>query len=348
MNIPRAAAYGVLIGAIALAIGAGLVFTGRGQATDPRVSYRAEHIDAGALMHFTQLLASDALEGRATGTPGNEAARGFILKRFEEIGLQPFAGAGFEHAFTVMPRPERICGAEPAPRTGVNLIAQIPGESPGEGPLLVLTAHYDHLGACDGEIFNGADDNASGTSALLGIATYLQRRPPRHDVIIALLDAEEMGLVGARSLVRMPELDLARVALNMNFDMVGRSEAGELYVAGTYHTPGLVPMVERLAARAPVSLLIGHDRPEDGPDDWTTQSDHAAFHEAGVPFLYFGVEDHAGYHQPTDTFDALTHDFLVRAADTLVMAVIEADASLDMIVGLRAGERTQLLDEEIP
>jgi Zn-dependent M28 family amino/carboxypeptidase len=305
-------------------------------------------VDAGALLHFAELLASDALEGRETGTPGNEAARGFILKRFEEIGLEPFTGGRFEHAFTVMPRPERSCGAEPEQRTGVNLIAHIPGETPGEGPMMVLTAHYDHLGTCEGEIFNGADDNASGTAALLGIAAYLRRHPPRHDVVIAALDAEEMGLVGARNLVRMAELDLARVALNMNFDMVGRSEADELYAAGTYHSPQLVPLVERVAARAPVTLLMGHDRPEDGTDDWTSQSDHAAFHAAGIPFLYFGVEDHPGYHQPTDTFDALTHDFFVRAADTLIMAVTEADASLESIAGARAEATSHLQDEEAP
>ncbi|MFN7056584.1 M28 family peptidase [Hyphomonas sp.] len=306
----------------------------------PDVTYRAQFIEAGPMLHMAEVLSSDALEGRAVGTPGNEAARGFILKRFEELGLEPFTEAGFEYAFPVLPRPERTCNAPPEERRGVNLLARIPGRTPGEGPVMVLTAHYDHLGACDGEIFNGADDNASGTAALLALADYFRRRPPRHDIVIAALDAEEHGLLGARTLVRMPELEMERVALNINLDMVSRSEAGELYAAGTYHTPALVALVDEVAARAPVTLLMGHDRPEDGPNDWTLQSDHGPFHLFGVPFLYFGVEDHPGYHNPTDTFDAITPDFYVRAADTIAMAARAADAMLAELHALKRDPST--------
>jgi hypothetical protein len=313
---------------------------GSGGGTDerfPDVSYRARYIEAAPMLHMAELLSSDALEGRAVGTPGNEAARGFILKRFEELRLEPFTEAGFEYAFPVLARPERSCNAPPQERRGVNLLARIHGRTPGEGPVMVLSAHYDHLGACEGEIFNGADDNASGTAALLALADYFRRRPPQHDIVIAALDAEEHGLLGARALVRMEELEIDRVALNINLDMVSRSEAGELYAAGTYHTPALAGLVETVAASAPVRLLLGHDRPEDGPDDWTMQSDHGLFHLAGVPFLYFGVEDHPGYHNPSDTFDAITPDFYVRAADTIAVAARAGDAALADLHALKRG-----------
>lgn len=325
---------GILLGILAV-IAAAWYFWPSDDEAIPGVTYRAQYVDAGPMLHMALVLSSDALEGRAIGTPGNDAARGFILKRFEELGLQPLTEAGFEYPFPVLPRPERVCNAEPAERTGVNLLARIPGRTPGEGPVMVLTAHYDHLGVCDGEIFNGADDNASGTGALLALADYLMRNPPRHDVVIAALDAEEHGLLGARAFVRMPELQPERVALNINMDMVSRSEAGELYAAGTYHTAALLPLIEDIAARAPVTLLTGHDRPEDGPNDWTLQSDHGPFHIAGIPFLYFGVEDHAGYHNPTDTFDAITPDFYVRAADTIVMVMRAADDILPEILAFR-------------
>ena len=325
---------GILLGILA-AIAAAWYFWPSEDDTIPGVTYEAQYIDAGPMLHMARVLSSDALEGRAVGTPGNEAARGFILKRFEELGLQPLTEAGYQYPFPVLPRPERICNAEPAERTGINLLARIPGRTPGEGPVMVITAHYDHLGVCDGEIYNGADDNASGTAALLALADYLTRNPPRHDVIIAALDAEEHGLLGARTLVRMSEVQMERAALNINMDMVSRSDAGELYAAGTYHTPTLLPLIETIAAEAPVTLLTGHDRPEDGPNDWTLQSDHGPFHLAGIPFLYFGVEDHAGYHNPGDTFDAITPDFFVRAADTIVMAMRAADEILPEIHALK-------------
>lgn len=337
---------GILLGAIAVALAAWLFWPEEEDAL-PGITYRPAHIQAGPMLHFAQVLASDALEGRAVGTPGNEAARGFILKWYEDVGLLPFTPSGYEYPFPVLPRPERICGAEPTERTGVNLLARIPGRTPGEGPVMVLTAHFDHLGVCDGEIYNGADDNASGTAALLAIAEWLVRNPPQHDVVIAALDAEEHGLLGARSLVRMPELEIERVALNINMDMVSRSEVGELYAAGTYHTPELRPLIEEIAARAPVTLLMGHDRPEDGPDDWTLQSDHGPFHLSGIPFLYFGVEDHDGYHNPTDTFDAITPDFYVRAVDTIVQVVRAADQMLPEIHDVRLA-RAETRPEEGP
>lgn len=304
----------------------------RADDTLPGVTYRPVHVNAGEMLHLTQVLSSDALEGRAAGTPGNEAARGFIHKRFEEIGLAPLPGfTGYMHRFPILPRDGQGEAFE-----GVNLIGFIPGSAPGNGgPMIVAVAHYDHLGSRDGEIYNGADDNASGSAALVALAEHFANHRPRHDMIIAALDAEEIGLLGARAFLRMDGVPHERIALNINLDMVSRSEAGELYAAGTYHTPLLAEIVRDIAARAPVTLLMGHDRPEDGPDDWTLQSDHGPFHLAGIPFLYFGVEDHAGYHNPTDTFENITPDFFVRAADTVVMAAIAADQRLAEIHALR-------------
>lgn len=331
-----------LIGAVlmfAVLLGGWLLWP-RGGDELPGVTYRPVYVDAGEMLHLAQVLSSDALEGRASGTAGNEAARGFIHKRFEEIGLLPLPGfGGYTHTFPIVPRE-----ADAAPIVGANLVGYIPGKTPGVGPALLVTAHYDHLGVREGEIYNGADDNASGASALVAVAEYFALHRPQHDMVIAALDGEEIGLLGARALARMDGFDLSRVALNLNFDMVGRSEAGELYVAGTYHTPELAGIIAEVAAEAPVSLLIGHDRPEDGPNDWTLQSDHGVFYRAGIPILYFGVEDHPGYHNPSDDFENLTLDFFVRAADTLVMVARSVDANLAEIITLRrepAGETLQ-------
>ena len=330
MTTRKSIALAAILGLVALLLGAFLLLSGRKDDEIPGVTYKPAFVDASAMLHLVDVLASDALEGRASGTPGSEAARGFIRKRFEEIGLQPWLKTGWEQPVTILPRPEL-----PEPGPGANLIGWVPGKTPGAGPVIVVTAHYDHLGIRDGEIYNGADDNASGCGALVALAAHFIGHPPQHDLLFVALDGEEVGFLGARALMRDPAIPLGRVALNINLDMVSRSDAGELYAAGTFHTPELAALISEIAATAPVTLLMGHDRPEDGPNDWTLQSDHAVFQQAGIPFLYFGVEDHPGYHNPGDDFSAITPDFYVRAADTLVMVTRAADTILPEIFALR-------------
>jgi Zn-dependent M28 family amino/carboxypeptidase len=213
----------------------------------------------------------------------------------------------------------------------VNLLGVVPGTG-GSNRALIVMAHYDHVGIRDGQIFNGADDNASGVAALLQIATSMKRQAPLHDVIFAIVDAEEGGLRGARTLVADPAFKplLDRTVLAVNFDMLSRSEKNELYVAGAYHFPWLKPRLDAVAAAAPgIRLLQGHDAPEPKPQDWTMQSDHGAFHAAGRPWVYFGVEDHPDYHRPTDDFAAIPQDFFARSAATVELAVRTFDRELE-------------------
>src|SRR5205085_4437599 len=150
---------------------------------------------------------------------------------------------------------------------------------------------------------------------------HFARERPRNSIIFAALDGEEVGLLGARALVKWIRDERCDVALDVNLDMVSHSDSGELYASGTYHTPTLAPALKLLASRAPVHLLLGHDRPEQGHDDWTNQSDHYEFYKAGMPFVYFGVEDHKDYHKPTDDFETITPVFFVHAAETILDAV---------------------------
>lgn len=280
-------------------------------------------VDTAVLMRDLRILAADSMEGRAVGTPGNAKARAHLLRRFSEVQLRPF-GSSFEKPFTFTPR-----GSEQQQR-GVNVVGYIRGTASPER-YIVVTAHYDHLGISNGEIFNGADDNASGTAALFAVAEHFRRDPAAHSLIIAALDAEEVGLRGAHAFVQDPPVDRAAIVANVNMDMVGRNDAGELWAAGTYHNPGLRPLVERLAGRAPVTLRIGHDRPNvPGEDDWTNASDHGPFHAAGIPFLYFGVEDHEDYHRPTDDFERVDPGELAASVRTILLAVRALDAALPL------------------
>lgn len=285
----------------------------RGEAEPDRQAVVA--LDSVRLLTTLSVLAHDSMEGRAAGTPGAARARRFLMARLEEAGIEPL-GADVEVPFEL---PE-------GRGTGVNLVALLPGAVPS--PYIVLSAHYDHVGIRDGQIHNGADDNASGTAVALEIARVLQSEPTRHPVILALFDAEEGGLRGARQFVAEPPVPLAEIALNVNLDMVARAE-GVLWAGGAFHTPALRPVLERVAQGAPLVLRLGHDRPgaPEG-DDWTTQSDHGAFHAAGIPFVYFGVEDHPDYHRPTDDFERVDPREFVDAVRTILAAVRALDRSL--------------------
>jgi Zn-dependent M28 family amino/carboxypeptidase len=282
----------------------------------------ASGIDHAQLITDIRVLSADSMEGRRTGTPGNERARAYLLERFAEIGMAPL-GDSFEHRFRFVPR------GETAELDGVNLVGYVRGTSHPDR-YLVVTAHYDHLGIRNGEIYSGADDNASGTAGLLALARHFIDEPPAHSVIFLATDAEEMGLQGARAFVAAPPVPREALRFNVNMDMISRNERDELYAAGTYHRPWLVPLIERIAAAAPVTLLMGHDRPDLPPgDDWTHASDHGPFHDAGIPFLYFGVQDHPDYHRPTDVFENIDPDFFGRAVETVRRAVREIDEELE-------------------
>ncbi|WP_425994302.1 M20/M25/M40 family metallo-hydrolase [Caulobacter sp. DWR1-3-2b1] len=270
-----------------------------------------------------RILSDDALQGRAPGTPGSAMARAHILKRFGEIGLSPI-GTSFERPFSYARRDGTKVDA-------INLVARIAGTKPG-GKAMVVSAHYDHLGVRGGEIFNGADDNASGVAGLLAVAEAFKAQPPRHDVILAVLDAEEGGLRGAHAFVADPPVPLPRIALNINFDMLSKNPRNELYVSGASPFPTLKPILDKVAATAPVTLKLGHDTDADGKqNNWTNQSDHYAFAAKGVPWVYFGVEDHPDYHKSTDDFATIPQDFFKRSVATVVAASLALERDLDTI-----------------
>lgn len=267
-----------------------------------------------ALLQTIVALTEPGMDGRATGTEGNAKARAWILARLKALQLSPATPAGFEMSFQF----ESKAGAS---MSGVNLVARCEGRRP-DAPAIVVSAHYDHLGIRNGQTFHGADDNASGVALLLHIAERCRSTPFEHPLLLAFFDAEEQGLRGARAFVEAPPIDKDKLALDINFDMVSRSDKGEIYLAGPGRWPKLAGVLTPLATGAPVTLKFGHDT-GGGQDDWTAQSDHGAFHAAGIPFVYFGVEDHADYHKPTDTAEKIRPQFLDGVA-TVVLRALEA------------------------
>ena len=285
----------------------------------PVFGQSVEAPDSSRMLSALAFLSADDLRGRQTGTEENAQARAYLVEAFSAAGLHP-AADGFETPFEFGSRSGQTL-------RGVNVVGWVRGtEAPDR--YMVLTAHYDHVGVRRDEIYNGADDNASGAAALVEIAHALVNDPPRNSVILVALDAEEMGLRGAHAFVSDPPRPLANIALNVNMDMVARGE-GLLWAGGAHHTPALAPILEAVAADAPVELRLGHDRPgaPEG-DDWTNSSDHGPFHQAGIPFVYFGVEDHPDYHRPTDDFANVDPGNYMANVRTILAAIRALDAAL--------------------
>jgi Zn-dependent M28 family amino/carboxypeptidase len=273
----------------------------------PAVIAEASHEQ---LLADVRILSADDMEGRDTGSAGGEKARNYIVSRLDAMGVQP-APFGRLQRFEAPGRTRE--GVKTF--NGVNIIGFIPGTRVADR-YIVITAHYDHVGINGGQIFNGADDNASG------VATMLE---------LAALDGEERGLLGAREFVASPPVPLAAMSLNLNFDMISRAETdGHLWVTGTYQNPNLRPILEALPANGAVSLAFGKDTPQDKEEDnWVDASDHAAFHEKGVPFLYLGVDYHPDYHRPSDDFERITPSVFISASELAIAAFHALDKALD-------------------
>ncbi len=302
---------------------AGRIEAQRQERTATRTQAVSLRVDSERLMSTVTTLADPKFEGRATGTPGGIAARAWVLERFKAVGLQPVSGA-YVFPFTYARKSMTARDGQ-----GANIVGMCVGKD-STLPMFVVSAHYDHLGVRDGVVYPGADDDASGVAVMLEVAAYCQKNPFRRSIVFAAFDAEEGGLNGAKVFVSTPPVPRERIALNVNLDMVSRSDKREIFIAGTYHTPDLKAPLEEVAKRAPITVLFGHDRPKaiaGGVDDWTNQSDHGAFHAAKIPFVYFGVEDHADYHKPTDTADKINRGFFVDVAETVLDVVLQLDLS---------------------
>ena len=314
---------------------AAVLLAGCGPAPSPTPAPESHQlaVDTARLFSDDRALADDSMQGRRVGTPGNARARRYIVGQLERAGVRPLGGS-YEAPFTFTGR-----AGDTTSHPGVNIVAVVRGtERPGR--YIVVSGHYDHLGigpAVNGDsIYNGADDDASGTAGVLELARWFAAHPPKTSMLFVAFDGEEAGLRGARAFVAQPPVPLDSIVIDVNLDMVGHHARNELYVSGTHQYPYLKPYVERVASTAPAKLLMGHDTPADtGENNWVNASDHGAFHAKGIPFLYFGVEDHPDYHQPSDEWRTVTPDLFAHAVQTVLDVVRLLDSELPSLIAQR-------------
>lgn len=263
---------------------------------------------------YVWMLADDRFEGREAGTPGGAAAREYLLDRLVPITSGVVASATGRDAYQ-----------QPFP-TGTNVFGLIEGsEHPDE--VVVVGAHYDHLGVCGEEgdadlICNGATDNATGVAILLELAHRLAADPPARTVLLAFWDAEEKGLAGSRHFVDHPLVALEDIVTYVNVDLVGADLLPSLSetsfaVGAETGGPALVDAVDQASGRTTLdivqlSVIYGAGR-----------SDHVPFVERSVPSVYFSDSTGGCYHTPGDEYETVNFTKLMRQ-DQVVEATVRA------------------------
>lgn len=207
--------------------------------------------------------------------------------------------------------------------TARNVLGMLPGDGSTD-EVVVVGAHYDHLGTTrkpDGsvEIYNGADDNASGTAGILELARAFSQQPrTRRNILFMAFSAEEMGLLGSRHFVDHPTLDFSRIRFMMNLDMIGRYDPARFQMHGLESSADFKPLLEQVTAELGMKYKTARDM--------FGRSDHASFHRKGVPVLFPFTGLHAQYHQPGDDWELINAEGATRVLDLtyrLVRAIAE-------------------------
>ena len=246
-------------------------------------------------------LASDEMEGRKPGNPGNFIAVSFIKKEFESYGLETHLQ---KFTYTFRWRVGLIRWRTVEIET-MNVIGVLKGTSDKH---VVIGAHMDHLGVDgDGDAYNGADDNASGTTAILELAEAFGKSDarPKDTIVFIAFNAEELGLLGSKHYVSDPLLPLDDCKLMINLDMVGRLRGTTVTAQGGNLSRSVTQLVDKLDDDYPfdVNITAAGNR-----------SDHAPFNWSGVPVLFFHTGTHPQYHRTTDDPDLINYEGLVNIA----------------------------------
>lgn len=248
-----------------------------------------ESITQNELREHVEKLADDAFEGREAGSRGGRAAAMYVVNALQAMTLE--GGVGTQQFFQSFNRGYR------------NILAVLPGSDPSvQHEVVVLGAHYDHIGFGEsssrsqsiGYIHNGADDNASGTAALLEIAeafSSLPTSPPR-TIMFAFWDGEEKGMLGSKYWIQHPTVPLEQIVLDINLDMIGRLTSNGVEVVGSRSSFGLRKWVCHHNGVTDLTMYF--------PWEVDDNSDHWPFFERGIPTLMFHTGLHDDYHRPSD------------------------------------------------
>jgi Zn-dependent M28 family amino/carboxypeptidase len=279
----------------------------------------ANSITVEDLKEYLYVLASDSMKGRETGTLGQRNAANFIATFFKEIGIPPYKYNTYLQKFKV--RNVRRYGKwkkQPNKKyiKGENIIGYIEGTDLKD-ELLVITAHYDHLGTKeDSLIYNGADDNGSGTSSIMEIAQAFmlakkEGNGPRRSVLIMPVSGEEKGLLGSKYYADNPIYPLENTIANLNVDMIGRIDdyhdnPDYVYLIGSDRLSTELHQISEDVNKQYINLELDYKfNEEDDPNRYYYRSDHYNFAKNNIPVIFYFNGVHADYHKTSDTVDKI-------------------------------------------
>lgn len=288
----------------------------------------AQYVTEKNIRKSVYYLSSDKMEGRGTGTKGEEKAAKFIASAFKKAGLQPKGDnqTWYHHfSFTPSANPHSTVPAEGKTIKSRNVVGYIDNGAPST---VVIGAHYDHLGLGHdhnsleanpaGKIHNGADDNASGVAGVIELARYFSRNKIReqYNFLFICFSGEELGLVGSKRFTEFPTIDLKTVNFMVNMDMIGRlNPEGKLMVGGVGTAPDFVPLLERLQT----DLVLAKDSSGVGP------SDHTSFYLKNIPVLFFFTGQHSDYHKPTDDAHLVNYPGTTKVVNMIAEVIQQLD-----------------------
>jgi hypothetical protein len=274
-------------------------------------------LEAARLMAHVDALAHDSMLGRGATSVEERQAAGYVREHFRDLDLDPGVPDYFQ-TFAVFGDPNR---------RSQNVLGVLPGEGDLADEWIVVGAHYDHVGfqtvtADSIEVYNGADDNASGTSVMMELARYLAHYftrgegggTDRRSILFQAFGAEEVGLVGSFYFCNHPTIPLSSVAAMLNLDMVGRLRMETLTVIGSPSSPDWPGI---LAAANDGGLTLAYEQ------KFISGSDHYCFYQAGRPvaFLFTGL--HEQYHTPDDDPPLINAQGMLAVANLALGMVVD-------------------------
>jgi len=295
------------------------------QKTVAKAATTTSAISADDLRLHIGYLASDELEGRGSGDAGEKLAAAYFVSQWKRLGLKPGNGKKYTHEFEVRDRKD----GKSIKLTCTNTCAILPGTNPRKkGQYLVIGGHHDHAGFGNpmtggmgsfGEIHNGADDNASGSSGVIELAEYFAAHPLEHPILFLSFSAEERGLLGSKAFVKDKIINPKKMLAMLNLDMIGRMEDNFLFVGGMGTAKEFHSLLD--------PVLTGGEIKATMDDRGEAPSDNTSFYHAGVPALFFFTHIHEDYHMPTDDADGIHYEDEARILELVRDVAVVLDQS---------------------
>jgi peptidase M28-like protein len=282
-------------------------------------------IRADQMRPHIEFLAGPEMEGRASAA--KQKSREYIIERLKASKLQPLfsepSSASNDKLPTIPSFLQAIPGATnedgAIPILGHNVGAWIPGSDPKlADEFVIVSAHYDHLGVRDGQVFAGADDNASGVAMMLEVARQMAAADtkPQRSVVFVAFDLEERMLWGSRWFAAHPPWPIERIKLFITADMIGRSlgnlPLATVFILGSEHAAELKTALDQVGTTPKLEIC------RLGTDLIGTRSDYGPFRDREIPYLFFSTGEHPDYHTPRDTPDKIDYEKAARIASLVL------------------------------